>query len=211
MATTDFEGQLRNLLHENKVPMNLLLVNGILELVNEHFRPSTDADAEELEKQKQQWLCELKEETFRPELVAIGHACPLCDQHVREYGRTIEWSMAESLIKLYHLSNEHPEREYFHVREDLDLSVSTSGISKLKYWGLVEEMINESTAKKNAGYWKITKAGREFARNEIKLPKYAVIYNGVVSKLTGDYVSIIQALGKMFNYEELMRTNVNHL
>jgi len=130
-----------------------------------------------------------------------GVECPCCGQHVKLYKRKLNSTMARCLIKMTRLQN-----GYNHVR-DIVKGISDTGtndFSKLKYWGLIEEMDNNNDNKKTSGYWKLTKKGYLFAKNEIKLPKYAKIYNTKLVGFSKEYTTILDSLGEKFSYLELM-------
>jgi hypothetical protein len=75
---------------------------------------------------------------------------------------------------------------------------------------LIEELPNKSDGKtKTSGVWKITDKGVYFVNNSLTLPSHVLIYNKVFMGYDGKEIDIIQALGKHFNYYELMNNNHN--
>jgi hypothetical protein len=50
----------------------------------------------------------------------------------------------------------------------------------------------------------VTRLGARFVRGEIRIAKYARVYNGRCLGLEGEPVDIRDALGTQFNYSELM-------
>ena len=73
----------------------------------------------------------------------------------------------------------------------------TGDFPKLKYWGLIES--------KKSGHYQITKKGSDFVNNFLTVQKYIHIYNNKHYDTSGDFVSIIDCLNEMFNYNELMK------
>jgi len=144
-------------------------------------------------------LVRIKEEFFA-DMQKIK-PCPVCGQKAKEYTRTIDNSLAWSLIALYKADKASPEQEYHHVNQ-LIKSFSSSGMAKLRFWGLVEGKINEDRKKKESGLYKITKTGKEFAEQKITVQKYVTTYNNAVLGFFS--INIIDAVGTKFNYEELM-------
>lgn len=135
-------------------------------------------------------------------LVDEGHTCPLCKQFAKVYRRKINSTQARALIIIHrqcgtdwaylpslrmalapHHSNEEP---------------------KLRYWGLLEERpINRGDGGR-AGEWRVTELGQRFVKGEVTVQKYARIYNGHCLGFVGERISIREALGDKFNYDELM-------
>lgn len=134
-----------------------------------------------------------------------GAACPCCKQMVKLYKRKLYSTMAKHLINLYWKHENNPEETYFHVS---DFCPKHPGdFAKLVYWGLVEEQPKDEddTTKRTSGFWAITQEGRLFVENQASVLSHALIYDGKLIKLSGKQISVQDALGKDFNYEELMR------
>lgn len=132
-----------------------------------------------------------------------GVNCPCCGQFVKKYKRSVYARIAKYLINLYHL-NKHDSSKYFSVDE---IKVKGDGdFAKLLYWNLIEEMPkNETdTHKRTSGFWRITPLGKDFVENKIKISKYALVYNSKLLGFEGEQTSIIECLGKDFNYQELI-------
>lgn len=146
-----------------------------------------------------------------------GASCPCCDQWVQLYEREIHGSMARVLIILHrHFLRENPM--WIHVPSFLeDLSVQLGAAvrggdwAKLRYWGLIEEKPKETKpakrkdGSKRVGFYRVTEKGHAFAKGEIKVPRAALVYNERHLGFSADReVSIVDCLGKEFNYDELM-------
>lgn len=134
--------------------------------------------------------------------------CPACTQTVKVYPRKIYASMSRSLIDLYKLDK--VSSDYYHISQ-IDASRTKAGggdFAKLKYWGLVEEMKHDpsNTKKRTSGMWKITNMGKSFVENRMRVVEVIEIFNQRPIRARGGQVSIIDTLGKEFNYSELMST-----
>jgi hypothetical protein len=79
----------------------------------------------------------------------------------------------------------------------------------LKQWGILEQKAKDHDVKekRDSGQWRITNKGKMFVAGEIKVPKYAVLYNKELLRLDGELVGIKDCLTEKFNYEELMTGN----
>ena len=75
---------------------------------------------------------------------------------------------------------------------------------KLRYWGLLEEELELRPDGGRAGWWRVTELGEWFVLKEATVPRYARIYDNRCLSLVGDQVSITDALGTKFNYDDLM-------
>lgn len=137
-----------------------------------------------------------------------GIACPCCHQNVYLYPRRIYATSAIGIINLYHLTREQPDVPYFHIKAIERHRKSGGGdFAKFKTWGLVEEQLNTDTKKRTSGYWRITPKGERYVRGELTIPKVARIYNKRFFYFEGEQVSIKDALGKNFDYAELMEAD----
>ncbi len=80
--------------------------------------------------------------------------------------------------------------------------------AKLTYWGLLERNteLRPDGSKRN-GYYRLTEKGEEFILDRIRLTSHIVLYNDRLLRLKSKKpdISIIDALGKTFNYRQLMQ------
>lgn len=127
-----------------------------------------------------------------------GTTCPVCTQHVKVYKRPLNSGMARSLIAIYVVAG----RDWCHIPTQIGARSREEG--KLAYWGLLEESPVPRDDGGKAGWWQITAKGEAFVQQQIKVPSHARVYNGRVLDLRGNPISIVDALGKKFNYNELM-------
>jgi len=126
-----------------------------------------------------------------------GDNCPLCGQHAKIYKRKINSGMARSLIHIYRIS----PNGWVHVRA---IGAVSREEGKLAHWGLLEEQTGVGMHGGRAGYWRLTDKGRAFITGNLMVPKYAKIYNGKLLGLEGPMVTIKDALGDKFDYNQLM-------
>ena len=121
--------------------------------------------------------------------------CPCCDQFAKIYRRKINSGIAATLVKLYNrfAMNWTHLATWDHSRE----------ASKAEYWGLIENQPSGVGGK--SPMWRLTSAGLDFVRNRSRVAKYAAIYDGTLLGLDDtETVSIEDALGTRFNYNDLM-------
>lgn len=127
-----------------------------------------------------------------------GVDCPSCGEIVKVYRHNIDSAMARTLILMYAKGG----TEYFvHTPS---LPGDTHKASQLKWWGFVEEerVLREDGGR--AGYWRVTPAGEEWINGGV-IAKHALVFNGRCLELLDEKkVTITEALGKKFNFRELM-------
>ena len=131
-----------------------------------------------------------------------GAICPCCTQFAKVYRRRIHHTMARDLVILHQAVGS----EWSHVADVIAQNGRTFGgdFGKLTYWGLTEELQEKREDGGRAGWWRITPLGHRFVLREVRVPKYARVYDGRCLSLTGEPVSITDALGDKFDYDELM-------
>ena len=69
---------------------------------------------------------------------------------------------------------------------------------------LIEASDGRTGTANSTGKWRLTKAGRRYVRGELAVPEFALVFDGKVRSFEGDRVTIREALGTRFSYEELM-------
>jgi hypothetical protein len=70
--------------------------------------------------------------------------------------------------------------------------------TKLAFWGLVE------LDPKVRGLRRVTQHGESWLRGQTRVPKYAYAYDGACLAHAGEEITVKDALGKKFDYDELM-------
>lgn len=134
------------------------------------------------------------------ERVAHGERCPCCTQLAKVYRRKINAGMAHALIQMYR----HAGTEWFYL-PNITSRWQGRDEAGLRYWGLITEATEKRDDGGRAGWWCLTPLGERFVRRHIRVPKYALVYDGRCLGMEGDLVGIRDALGDKFNYDELMR------
>lgn len=138
------------------------------------------------------------------DLVDEGHSCPVCRQFAKVYRRSITGSMAAALVTFYRKVG---TMRWAAAPVVLKARREWAGgdWGKLRYWGLVEE---ETDIRRDdggrAGYWRVTIKGEQFIREQITVPRHALVYDGRCLSLEGEPVTIRQRLGKKFRLDDLM-------
>lgn len=132
-----------------------------------------------------------------------GCACPVCDQFVKAYRRSITVTMARWLIWLHGAceSSDHPAR-WVDVRTS---PVRGGDYAKLRYWGLAENMPNDRPETRNSGMWRTTARGARFVCRRAWAPRYLVIYNARVIEESAQTVCIVDSLREKYDYRDLMK------
>lgn len=131
-----------------------------------------------------------------------GTNCECCGQFVKLYKRRLHSTMVIQLIFLY-----KQPADWVHLKEIvMGLKLSGGGdFSKMAFWGLIENKINTDPTKKDSGLWRITEKGKDFIKGcTATLPKYVNIYNGQSMGFSEERTTIQGALGKGFDFNELM-------
>jgi hypothetical protein len=77
--------------------------------------------------------------------------------------------------------------------------------SKLIFWGFIEpKPVKREDGSDRAGWWRITDHGIAFVSGAIRVPAAVFLYNQVFYGFDSKTVSVQEALGKKFRYDELM-------
>jgi len=156
-----------------------------------------------------------------------GAHCPCCRQWVKVYKRALNSQMARWLIWLVRTSEQQMNggaeaarvEDPVHPREgvgpwvDIKRSPVRGGdYAKLIHWGLVEHKPNLDKGKKkdgradtrDSGMWRPTYKGIDFVYRRVVVPSHVYLYDGQKIYEERKMLSIIEALGERFSYEELM-------
>jgi hypothetical protein len=136
-----------------------------------------------------------------------GTHCPACNQSVKLYQRPLTSSMAYGLILLARENS--AEDGWIHIEnyfKELNIPSSIRGdISKLVNWKMLERFEGTREDGSNrVGVYRVTENGRRFVRGQLQVYSHILIYNNEFKGFTGNLVGIKEALGKKFNYNELM-------
>lgn len=151
-------------------------------------------------------LAEARARTMREARQSKGTHCPCCDKFVKVYRRKFNSGMARGLILVYHWQCAHPG-EWLHLRSyQIEQNQYAADVPILCWWGLLEKSVEATVdGQKSSGLYRLTFNGMLFARRELKVYSHAIEYMSNVEGFDGDLINIETALGKHFNYAELMR------
>ncbi len=134
--------------------------------------------------------------------------CPCCDKAAKIYRRTLNSTMARSLIWLDRFLKKTGET-WVHVPTNAPRwLVKTNQLPTMTHWVLVDPRPNQNPKKKSSGEWRITKRGRVFVRNGLRLPKRVHVYDDVAIGFSQETTDIVEALGENFDYEKLMNQGI---
>lgn len=135
-----------------------------------------------------------------------GVECPCCKQFAKTYKRKLNSGMARTLVVCYPMFRDHPGRYLDVVNYCATKHNFVAGDhGKLVAWGLLEKRPGprKDGSSRNSHY-RLTPLGAEFVLNRQRVPKYFYFYNGQALDHSNKTISITEALGAHFNYEELM-------
>jgi Holliday junction resolvase RusA-like endonuclease len=140
-----------------------------------------------------------------------GSACPCCDQLVKRYRRPLNAIMARGLLWLVKASG--PELQWIHVNAVAPKWLTNKGgsLATLSHWELIEQRpkedlpAGERSTKRTSGFWRPTAKGVAFAGDTARVPSHVVLYDNQVEGWSDREIGIRDALGKAFDYGELMR------
>lgn len=147
-------------------------------------------------------LAQAREKYFAEAARWVGTTCPCCDRFGKIYSRKFNRGMATNLIWLY----QHPG--FVHLPSIAPRYIlKDNQVGKLVFWGLAEPQPNKDDPTKNkSGSWRILPAGRMFVEGRAKIWSHVIEYNQeVLGFKKKKQISISEALGRPFNYRELMR------
>jgi hypothetical protein len=128
-----------------------------------------------------------------------GVKCPCCTQTVKVYKYSIHAGQAHALIEMY----KHAGTDWFKM-VDIEHRWHSHDHGRLKHWGLIENSTEKRDDGGNKGNWRVQRLGVRFVLNEIRVPKFARVYDNRTLRLHGEPGSIVDALGTKFSYDELM-------
>jgi len=147
-------------------------------------------------------------EWLRKEIFEEGALCPCCTQFAKVYRRPFNTAMAYAIIVFAQrlkvgVWTDIPE---FLEAEKHSGIVRSREWTRLRFWKLIEpkeDEIREDGSEKT-GIYRLTQAGRDFAFGVTEEAHSIFMYDGRMLRKSPEMVSIREALGKKFNYDELM-------
>ena len=153
---------------------------------------------------QEEWLEEMRA-NWRVTIEGDGGYCPCCSRWGKVYRRSLNKTMARSLMWLVFQAQDRGDG-WVHVPSEAPAALlRNSQLSSLKMWGLVECMpgADNGTKLASSGLWKATRDGVLFAQNKMTVQKYVYVYNDTVVDRDGEDVAITECLGDKYNYEDI--------
>lgn len=129
---------------------------------------------------------------FNSKLSGSSITCPCCERKTSVHKRSISRPQVIGLASFY--TEFGKEWGTFSAARSLRGTNRDDEESKLRFWKLIERDPNGSTAK---GPWRITSTGEAWLRQEIKIPKYAFVYNNAVLGYDGQELGWEEIISKV--------------
>jgi len=130
-----------------------------------------------------------------------GAICPLCHQHAQVYKWTLYSTAVRLLAELYKAGGTEKLVEAKRVKP----TGSQGDGARLRYYGLAESDKDRRPDGGKSGWWQVTEFGRAFLFDRAVVRKNVWVYDNRVMRREGPPVRVRDALGKKFNYDEMMR------
>lgn len=145
-------------------------------------------------------------EWLRDQAKEKGARCPCCTQFTKIYPRAINSHSARVLIAMWHKGGRE-SRGWVNLP---DLNLGHADEAKTRYWGLIERYpdLLRDDGSDRTGWWRLTADGVAYVNNRLRIPKYAHVFDSRLLGFDGEPVGIEDALGRRFDYRELMDTPV---
>ena len=126
--------------------------------------------------------------------------CPHCGQRLRPWKKAIISTAVASLCRLVAMYQGEP------IHHDLfACRIQDRNFPQLHLWRLIVPAANHDSYKRSSGKWSPTPAGVEFALGLRTVPKFVVTANGRFIRHEGPEITIHEALGSRFDYEQLIK------
>ena len=133
-----------------------------------------------------------------------GVNCPCCGRWGKINGYQITSTQVMGMLWML---NNFRKSEWIDIGKAHKMILRSKPLATLRHWELVEKKPKDLKEDKRAsGLWRLTPKGRDFLRKKIALPKYAFVFNSRLVKYSKQEIDVVQALGKKFSYEEVMKT-----
>lgn len=124
-----------------------------------------------------------------------GDHCPVCEQFVKVYRRSIYYSMIRDWVELMHVA----ESRTFSSGGRKVRRAAGGDVLKLRFWKLIEQC-------EESGSWRTTDEGMLFLRGGSRVPKIALVYNqrflGFEDEKTT--VSVYDCCGEKFSINSIL-------
>ncbi len=149
-------------------------------------------------------LAEARRNFFIDAKQAGGTTCKCCDKFGKIYSRKFNRGMAITVIYLY----QNARDGFIHLPSVAPRYIlNDNQVGKLVFWGMAENEPNEKDSTKNkSGSWKILPPGVAFVEGKSMVWSHVIEYlHHILCFRKDKQISISDALGRPFNYRELMR------
>jgi hypothetical protein len=150
---------------------------------------------------------ELSEDLQRGARSADGCDCPTCGGFLKVYQRHITGAMVYALM----LMDAEPPGEWIYVPRLLSRRAGSTVVArggdyaKLRYWSLIEPRPGKrDDGSVRQGWWRVTADGHLFARDAVRVPRWAIEFREAVLGLEGDRIGIRDCIGAAFDYTAIM-------
>jgi hypothetical protein len=133
-----------------------------------------------------------------------GYTCDCCGLFVKSYRRSFNSNMGIAILTLY----KYGEGKYQHMEELLQSKglKRCGDFSYLRFYGLIEKLeAKRNDGSSRNGKYKITGRGTAFAECKLTVQKHFIIFNNTLEGFSGEEITVKDALGEKFNYEQLMQ------
>lgn len=136
-----------------------------------------------------------------------GTRCPCCDRFGKIYRRKLNSSMALMVIRMFRYEKEHPG--WIHMISVNNFNLPSRDYGTLMHWELTEEKAGKKEdGNPDNGFYRLTEKGRLFALRKIRVRKYIYLYDNLSLDVNepekDETIDVAEALGRHFNYTELM-------
>jgi hypothetical protein len=144
-------------------------------------------------------------EAWRATIEADGGDCPCCGRWGKVYPRSINETMARSLIWLAKAPEDLPGGWVDVPERGPKWLLRSNQLSTLRWWGLIERRESEPDVdEKHSGMWRLTRLGVMFVTGRVEVPKVAHTYDGKVVRMGEKTINIRACFGRRFSYDEVM-------
>jgi hypothetical protein len=108
----------------------------------------------------------------------MNELCPNCGSKMMQYKHSLNKQLVDIVTKLYYKPGKLSDLNITHVQ--------INNAQKLRYWGLIEQIIGETDE------WRVSWAGELFIRGKLHMRKTAITFHGKVTGHEGDAVTFQQ-------------------
>lgn len=113
--------------------------------------------------------------------------CEACDVKLVEYGHVINKNLAQCLVKMYDGGGVLLMKEC----EAKGITYNQrANFQKLRYWGLIKKVVDETTGERDGGSWALTLRGYAFVEGKEAVQKKVWTFRGNMVRFTGEQVFI---------------------